>query len=86
MTTPAFEPLEWHHGHLGVLLIIAGLWLGPWCWVPGVVLAVEDYVWQHALGMPSPFKWLYGVTLYRIAAVRRLNVWLDNLVRFTFTE
>jgi hypothetical protein len=77
---------QWHHGHLGVALMVAGLWLGPWLWVPGLVLAVEDYVWQHALGRPSPLKWLYLATLWnlsyarqgvRVYPVRRLNAWLD---------
>lgn len=76
---------EWHHGYLGVLLFAFG-WSFGWAWleVMGLVLTTDDAL-QHAaqrwLNRPafrSPFYRLYGLTLYRLAWVRRLNKWLDR--------
>lgn len=77
----SFNPREWHHGYLGLVLILAGLWLGPWLWVPGAVLVADD-VLEHTTGIGC-LLWLYGKTLWRIPAVQRLNRWLDNLLKGT---
>jgi hypothetical protein len=76
---------EWHHLYLGVVLIVVGLvvrrrWPRAWKWVAGVgAYLVLDDAAQHFLGWPSPAKWLYGQTLWRLAWVRDVNVWLDDL-------
>jgi len=71
---------EWHHGYVAILLIALGVPFGSvWFWAPGIYLIADDAA-QHFLGLPSPAKWLYGVTLWRIPAVQRLNRWLDRLL------
>lgn len=70
---------EWHHGYLGLTMLGAGLVLGvAWLWIPGAYLALDDAA-QHFLGWPSPAKWAYLHTLWRIPAVRQFNAWLDRL-------
>jgi hypothetical protein len=72
-----FRLNEWHHGYLGCGLILLGRWLGPWLWVPGATLLLDDLI-EHTTGFGA-LLWLYGRTLWRIPAVQRLNAWLDHL-------
>jgi hypothetical protein len=83
-----------HHGYLGLLLTLAGfclivftgvpLWL---CWtviVIGLAVFLDDAV-QHSRqrARPEYRSWLnrlYGRTLWRIPAVRRVNEWVDKLL------
>ena len=73
----SFNPREWHHSYLGALMLLVGWLVGAWwcCWL-GVLLVADD-VLEHTTGI-GPLLWLYGHTLYRLACVRRLNVWLDR--------
>lgn len=74
-----FHATEWHHAYLGLALCLAGLWLGPWLWVPGLVLVADDTA-QHFLGVdPSPIHRLYVRWLWPIPVVQRLNRWLDEV-------
>jgi len=76
-----FNWRETHHGYYGLALIaLSFLWGGWWLRVPGLVLAVEDFLWQHALGKPSIIHWAYVKYLWPIPVVQRLNRWLDNLM------
>jgi len=78
---------EWHHGYLGAGLIVLAL-LPQWLvWTVGLTLMVEDFLWQHAFGLPSPLKWLYLKLLWPLFIMRRgerfyfvqvLNRWLDE--------
>jgi hypothetical protein len=68
---------EWHHLYLGALLFLV-----PWTpsrWVSLVIMA--DDALQHVVQLVypnfrSPLHRAYGVA-WRLAWVRRLNVWLD---------
>ena len=75
-----FNPREWHHGYLGLVLIaLSFLWGGAWLYVPGAVLVVDDLA-QHFLGLdPSPIHRVYVKYLWPIPVVQRVNVWLDRL-------
>ena len=76
---------EWHHGYAGAVLYIFG-WSFGWTWlqIVGFVLTTDDAVqhgiqrWARAPSYRSPLHRLYGLTLYRLAWVRRLNTWVDR--------
>ena len=76
----SFNPREWHHGYLGLVLVaLSFLWGGAWLWVPGAILVIDDAA-QHFFGLtPSPIHVLYVKYLWPIPVVQRLNRWLDNL-------
>lgn len=75
---------EIHHGHFGLLLILAAM-LGAWSWLGwvGVVVLADDTMqhgiqrWARRPAYRSPLHRLYGVA-YRWPPVRRLNQWLDR--------
>jgi len=77
-----FNAAEWHHGYLGLVLILLGWGFGAWwLWAPGLVLVADDAA-QHFLGVdPSPIHQLYARYLWPLPFVRRLNRWLDGLFR-----
>jgi hypothetical protein len=81
---------EWHHGYLGLALILVGVTLGmPRTLIVGVYVAFDDFVLEHLLGAVSPLLWCYRAVmgwLDRTPAVawighgiRQLNVWLDSI-------
>jgi len=76
----SFNPREWHHGYLGLVLIaLSFLWGGAWLWVPGAILMIDD-VAQHFFGCdPSPIHVLYVKYLWPIPFVQKLNRWVDDL-------
>jgi len=74
----------WHHAHIGVALALLGLAFG-WpvlAWL-GVGVLADDAV-AHSVqrwlrpDFQGPLHRLYGLTLWRIPWVRRLNQWLDG--------
>ena len=78
---------EWHHGYLGLLLVLLGVWLhASWLTVLGAVVVLDDTV-QHIVETTmhrpwrSPLHRLYAATLWRLPLVQRLNRWLDGLFR-----
>jgi hypothetical protein len=74
---------ELHHGYYGFALGVFAAMVGaPRLEIVALVILWDDTI-QHAIqcvypAFLSPLHWLYGVTLWRLSLVRRLNAWLDE--------
>lgn len=77
---------EWHHGYLGDLLFIVGLWIFNG-WVPllimGLIFRMDDS-YQHFRQLDKPefhsiLHRLYAKYLWPIPFVQAITKWLDRL-------
>lgn len=82
---------QWHHGYLGLLIILSGVLETKHHRAAGLVLVVvgslvllDDLV-QHTVQAITKTEWssplhrLYGWVYSKLPAIRTLNRWLDGL-------
>lgn len=82
-----------HHGYLGLALMLAALlmilytsisiWVCVIMTVLGMWFFIDDFI-QHVRQRKNPdyrsvLNLLYGMTLYRIPFVKKLNVFIDKI-------
>jgi hypothetical protein len=70
----------WHHGYLGAILVIVGLYFElNWALIIGGIIVLDE-VTQIVFGQYGGFlHWAYIKTLYQIKIVRDFNFWLDSI-------
>lgn len=72
---------EWHHFYIGAAVYLTGaIALSPPIMWVGALIMIDDGL-QHALKRQSPLHWLYQRTIAHVALVRRVNEWLDRMMR-----
>ena len=72
---------EWHHGYLGGVLIVVGLFMSG-CWLVcftlvGALILLDDIV-QHVFDVRTPVKMLFGYA-YEWQWVKDVTRWFDGL-------
>ena len=74
-----FNPFEWHHEYLGVILLIVNIfWWNVWLFTIGLILVI-DGISQLWLGQRNGvLHWIYIRTLYKIKLIREINAFLDR--------
>ena len=82
---PTFSFKQMHHAYIGIPIML-GAYAMHWQWVfiAGALIVLDDVVEhlvQEATGTDwkSPLLWVYSKIYPRVAWIRRLNTWLDNL-------
>lgn len=77
---------QWHHGYLGDIMFLVGLYFGGWgIWLQfsGLILRVDDTIQHYAqLTIPdfrSILHRLYVKYLWPIPIIQKINKWLDRL-------
>lgn len=75
---------QWHHGYLGILLILLSFLVGGLLMRSlGAILILDDAL-EHTVqaltktDWQSPLRRLYGVFYRRWAWLRAMNAWLDR--------
>lgn len=75
---------QWHHGYLGILLILVSFWFGGNLMrILGGIFILDDGLehfiqWRTQTEWQSPLRRLYGIFYRRWAWLRAVNAWLDQ--------
>jgi len=76
-----FNPKQWHHGYLGVILLIVWYFIPSyWLLIPAIVLIVDEILQILLFGQYGGLLHrLYVKTLYKIKWIKDFNDFLDRL-------
>lgn len=71
----------WHHGYLGALLVVIGIYFEIWWLITIGLVIVIDELYQVATKKQysGPLHWLYVNTLYKLEIVKKINALFDKL-------
>lgn len=78
-----FNPKEWHHGYTGLLALLIGIYFDNIIFEAGGVFLLLDELSQiFIFGQQNGLvHYLYARTLWKISFIRKLNRFLDNLLK-----
>lgn len=77
-----FNPKEWHHGYLGIVLIIVDLFLKTWViGIIGGLIVIDELSQIFIFGQQGGLLHHLYSPFYKFKIVKKVNNFFDKLVR-----